>query len=160
ATAIWFVCPAPDRVPGRGRPLGEMFAPMKYTRVWRFSLYYVVVFGAYVALSAWLPNYYVSTYGLSLPDASLPPPLSIFPRSLLRPFGGWLSDRSGPRVVPVAVFVGPAAATLPLCLPASVLPLGPGAFTALMVLVGVGMGIGKASVYKYIPNYFPADVGA
>ena len=29
-----------------------------------------------------------------------------------------------------------------------------------MVLVGIGMGLGKASVYKYIPNYFPQDVGA
>ena len=33
-------------------------------------------------------------------------------------------------------------------------------FTAMLVLVGVGMGIGKASVYKYIPNFYPKDVGA
>jgi len=26
--------------------------------------------------------------------------------------------------------------------------------------VGVGMGIGKAAVYKYIPDYYPKDVGA
>ena len=32
--------------------------------------------------------------------------------------------------------------------------------TVLMVLVGVAMGIGKASVYKYVPNYYPRDVGA
>lgn len=160
AAAVWFLCPRPDRKPGHGRPLTEMLAPMKHLRVWRFSLYYVVVFGAYVALSAWLPNYYVTTYGLSLRDASLLTALYIFPASLLRPLGGWLSDVYGPRAVTVAVFVGTAAATVPLCLPASVLPLGPAAFTAFMILVGVGMGIGKASVYKYIPNYFPADVGA
>ena len=29
-----------------------------------------------------------------------------------------------------------------------------------MFVVGCGMGIGKASVYKYVPNYFPNDVGA
>src|SRR4028119_2406266 len=29
-----------------------------------------------------------------------------------------------------------------------------------MLVVGVGMGIGKASVYKYVPNYYPNDVGA
>ena len=28
------------------------------------------------------------------------------------------------------------------------------------MVVGVGMGIGKASVYKYVPNYYPRDVGA
>jgi NNP family nitrate/nitrite transporter-like MFS transporter len=26
--------------------------------------------------------------------------------------------------------------------------------------MAVGMGIGKASVFKYIPNYYPSDVGA
>ena len=35
-------------------------------RVWRFSLYYVVTFGAYVALAAWLPKYYVDVYDQSL----------------------------------------------------------------------------------------------
>jgi NNP family nitrate/nitrite transporter-like MFS transporter len=160
AAATWYVCPRTDRVPGRGRPMADMLAPMKYMRVWRFSLYYVVVFGAYVALAAWLPNYYISTYGLSLRDASLLTALYIFPASLLRPLGGWLSDVYGPRAVTVAVFVGTAAVTLPLCLPASILPLGPVAFTTLMVLVGAGMGIGKGSVFKYIPNCFPADVGA
>src|SRR5262249_39191458 len=38
--------------------------------------------------------------------------------------------------------------------------LHPGTFALLMFVVGCGMGIGKASVYKYIPNYFPNDVGA
>jgi len=33
-------------------------------------------------------------------------------------------------------------------------------FRVADVVVGSGMGIGKASVYKYIPNYFPNDVGA
>jgi NNP family nitrate/nitrite transporter-like MFS transporter len=30
----------------------------------------------------------------------------------------------------------------------------------LLFIVGVGMGIAKASVFKYVPNYFPNDVGA
>jgi MFS transporter, NNP family, nitrate/nitrite transporter len=160
AVAIWLLCPAPDRKPGQGRPLREMLAPLKQVRVWRFSLYYVVVFGAYVALSAWLPNYYVNTYGLDLRGASLLTALFIFPASLLRPVGGWLSDLYGPRAVTYSVFGGMTLATIPLCLPASVLPLGVTSFTALLLVVGVGMGIGKASVYKYIPNYFPSDVGA
>lgn len=160
AAAIWAFCPAQDPRPGQGRKLLDMLAPLKYVRVWRFSLYYVVVFGAYVALSAWLPNYYVNTYGVSLRTASLLTALFIFPASLLRPLGGWLSDKYGPRTVTYAVFAGMLAATVPLCLPASVLPLNVWTFAGLTVLVAVGMGIGKASVYKYIPNYYPNDVGA
>lgn len=32
-------------------------------------------------------------------------------------------------------------------------------FTALVLIVGVATGIGKAAVYKHIPDYFPKDVG-
>ena len=42
-----------------------MLRPLKYMRVWRFSLYYVVVFGVYVALSVWLPKYYVDVYKMN-----------------------------------------------------------------------------------------------
>ena len=160
ALAVVLLCPANDPRPGKGRSARDMLAPLKFVQVWRFSLYYVVVFGAYVALSAWLPSYYVNTYEVSLATASLLTALFIFPASLLRPVGGWLSDRYGPRIVTYAVFVGMAAATIPLCLPPSVLSLGVAGFAALTFAVAVGMGIGKASVYKYIPNYYPRDVGA
>lgn len=160
AVTIWMFCPALDPKPGQGRLVRDMMQPLKYVRVWRFSLYYVVVFGAYVALSAWLPNYYVNTYGVSLRTASLLTSLFIFPASLLRPLGGWLSDKYGPRIVTYAVFIGMMAATIPLCLPSDVLPMNVWMFAALTVAVAVGMGIGKASVFKYIPNYYPSDVGA
>ncbi|MCC6698485.1 MAG: MFS transporter, partial [Candidatus Hydrogenedentes bacterium] len=32
-------------------------------------------------------------------------------------------------------------------------------FTALVFVVGIMMGIGKAAVYKHIPDYFPTEVG-
>ena len=160
AIAILIFSPMPDRMPGRGRPMRELLAPLAHVRVWRFSLYYVVVFGAYVALAAWLPSYYMNTYLIDLRSAALLTALFIFPASLLRPLGGWLSDVYGPRRVTYTVFVAMTFATLPLCLPPTWLSLSVEAFTGLMILVGVCMGIGKASVYKYIPNYFPADVGA
>ncbi|HCV22619.1 MAG TPA: MFS transporter, partial [Candidatus Latescibacteria bacterium] len=32
-------------------------------------------------------------------------------------------------------------------------------FTALSLIIGAVMGIGKAAVYKHIPDYFPEDIG-
>ena len=32
-------------------------------------------------------------------------------------------------------------------------------FTVLVFIIGIAMGIGKAAVYKYIPDFFPNDVG-
>jgi NNP family nitrate/nitrite transporter-like MFS transporter len=159
------LAPSPDPMPGRGRRLAEMLVPLKHMRVWRFSLYYVVVFGAYVALSGWLPTFYKDTFHVPLRTAALLTATYILPASLLRPLGGWLSDCHGPRVVTYAVFIVMSMALLALSVPYQTywgVPyrLGPGTFAALMFVVGCAMGVGKASVYKYVPDYFPEDVGA
>jgi NNP family nitrate/nitrite transporter-like MFS transporter len=179
AAGLWFLCPSEDRKPGAGRPLAELLRPLRQVRVWRFSLYYVIVFGAYVALSVWLPKYYVDVFGLSLPQAALLTALFIFPASLLRPLGGWLSDKFGARRIMYWVFGSMLLALLVLSaphghivfyVPDQIHPsgqietlrfvMGPTLFTLLVFIVGCGMGIGKAAVYKYIPEYFPKDVGA
>jgi NNP family nitrate/nitrite transporter-like MFS transporter len=161
AAVLWLLAPAPDRRPGSSRSVASMLAPLRVVRVWRFGLYYVVVFGAYVAFSLWLPNYYKTVYGLSLSKATLLTALFIFPASLLRPLGGWLSDRFGARPVTYAVFVTMLLACIPLAAPEGWFgAMGLGSFVFLVEVLAVGMGIGKASVYKYIPEYFPRDVGA
>ena len=163
--AILWLAPKADHKPGQGRTLAQLLAPLRHVRVWRFCIYYVVVFGAYVALSGWLPKFYVDAYALELRDAALLTALFIFPASLLRPLGGYLSDRFGPRVVTYTVFVVMLAALGVLSVPAGTyfgveFRLSVEVFTCLLMVVGCGMGIGKASVFKYIPNYFPGDVGA
>lgn len=179
AAAIWFLCPRHDHTPGAGRPLRELLRPLRQMRVWRFSLYYVVVFGAYVALSVWLPKYYMDVFHLPLQEAALLTTLFIFPASLLRPLGGWLSDRLGARRIMYWVFGAMLAALLLLAAPNGHIVLyvpenvaaggqintmrfvmNPWLFTFLVFIVGCSMGIGKAAVYKYIPEYFPRDVGA
>ncbi len=155
AVCVWFLAPTPDHRPGVGRSTRELLTPLKVVRVWRFGLYYIVVFGAYVALSLWLPKYYVDVYGYELRTAGFLTALFIFPASLLRPFGGWLSDHLGARLVTYVSFGAMILALAGLTFSLGVVP-----FTVLVVLVGVTMGIGKASVYKYIPEYFPRDVGA
>lgn len=160
AAAVWFAAPHPNRCPSQGRSRKDLYAPLQYVRVWRFGFYYVVVFGAYVALAAYLPQYYVDAYDLTLATAGYLTALYIFPASLLRPLGGWLSDRYGPRCVTYGVFITMTVALTLTCLPNHWYDPGVVGFTALMCIVGCAMGIGKGSVYKYITNYFPNDVGA
>lgn len=157
AVALHVLAPKQDRVPGQGRALRSMTQPLSQVRVWRFGLYYIVVFGAYVALSMWLPAYYTRVYQVSLATAALLTAAFIFPASLLRPLGGYLSDKFGGRVVTYFVFVSMTLVSLVLCLPSSMLPLA--VFFSATLLLGVGMGVGKASVYKYVPEYYPKDVG-
>ncbi len=179
AFALWVFAPKQDIKPGADRPMMEMLKPLQYIRVWRFSLYYVVVFGAYVALSVWLPKYYVDVYGLELKHAALLTTLFIFPASLLRPVGGYLSDKFGARRIMYWVFGLMLGACLFLSMPSLTVVLNfptgvdPSSqreaftfsmnvtwFTVWIFIVGVCMGVGKAAVYKYIPEYFPKDVGA
>jgi NNP family nitrate/nitrite transporter-like MFS transporter len=172
---VLFVAPRQDRIAGAGKPIGEMLAPLKHVRVWRFSLYYAAVFGAYVALAAWLPKYYVENFDIPLREAALLTAIFIFPASLLRPVGGWFSDRFGARRVMYWTFGAMLVTTGILMMPNGHLviahpdgtqsshlayAIGLVPFVILVFLLGCAMGIGKAAVYKHIPEYFPDNVGS
>lgn len=175
AVVMFFVTPHRDRMPGASRTVRQMLRPLTDIRVWRFSLYYVVVFGAYVALSAYLPAYYVDNFGVDLATAGLLTATFIFPASLLRPLGGWFSDRWGARRAMYGTFFVMLAASGVLMMPNGhiVLYQPDGGrnevmhysislwlFVALVFVIGCAMGIGKAAVYKHIPTYFPDNVGS
>src|SRR3989344_3123775 len=49
----------------------KMLSPLKTVRVWRFGLYYFLVFGCFVAFSQWLMPYFVSVYYLPLVTAGI-----------------------------------------------------------------------------------------
>ena len=175
AGLIWFGTPHQDRAPGTGQPLREQVRPLRSVRVWRFSLYYVAVFGAYVALAAWLPTYYMDNFSVSLQTAALLTATYIFPASLLRPYGGHLSDRFGARRVMYWTFGAMLVVTGILMMPNGHIvishpdgtqsehlaySIGLVPFAVLVFLLGCAMGVGKAAVFKHIPEYFPGNVGA
>ena len=49
----------------------EQFAPLANVQVWRFSLYYFFVFGAFVALALWLPHYLIDVYHVDVETAGM-----------------------------------------------------------------------------------------
>ena len=161
AAAVALFCPRDVEKSGPRRSIGELLRPLNRARVWRFSLYYVVVFGAYVALSLALPKYYMGRYGLPLGEAGLLAALFIFPASLLRPLGGYLSDRLGPRGVMYVVFAVMLAASAILAGDRSAgYAVGLWPFVVVVFVIGIAMGLGKAAVYKYIAEFYPKDVAA
>lgn len=217
----------------------QMLRPLKNMRVWRFGLYYFLVFGGFVSLAQWLVPYYVNVYSMSIVLAGLLTSIFSFPSGVIRALGGVLSDKFGARSVMYWVLgvmalccfllffpkmdiestgsgimarkggvvtavtaneiqVGNDVYALKPALPTAfddsstvLLPristwhesrvqvgdqvskrqlLARGVthiyfqanvwvFTALVFLIGIAMGIGKAAVYKHIPEYFPDEVG-
>ncbi len=214
--------------------------PLKDIRVWRFGLYYFLVFGCFVAFSQWLVPYFVNVYYLPLVTAGILAALFSFPSGVIRALGGWLSDNWGGRTVmywvlgtsvlicfllivpkmeissPGQGIMAQASGTVtavtdssivvgermyPLALKTNRLEnidertvifprkdtwqelvvevgqevskkqlLAKGVtriffqanvwvFAVLVILIGSIWGIGKAAVYKHIPEYYPNEVG-
>jgi NNP family nitrate/nitrite transporter-like MFS transporter len=148
-------------------------APLKKLQVWRFSLYYFFVFGAFVALALWLPKYYVGQYGMNLKEAGLLAASFSIAGSAFRAIGGYLSDRFGARSVMYWTFSVCMVCCFILSYPATdyvvhgikgdiVFSSGLGfiPFTVVLFTLGLFMSFGKAAVYKHIPVYYPDNVGS
>ncbi|ANI16370.1 MFS transporter [Pseudomonas citronellolis] len=153
-------------------PLAEQLAPLAELRVWRFSLYYFFVFGAFVALALWLPHYLMQVFGVSLASAGVIAALYTVPASLFRILGGWLSDRYGARRVMYWTLGVSVLCTFLLSYPPTryivsgvrgdlefSLHLGLAGFIPVIVVLGFFMSLGKAAVFKHIPSYYPQHVG-
>ena len=147
--------------------------PLKNVQVWRFSLYYFFVFGAFVALSLWLPQYMIRVYGLDIRVAGMIAAFFSVPASLFRAYGGHLSDVYGARRVLYWTFLVSIVATFVLAYPptdyvvhgvngttAFHLEMGVVGFTVTIFILGFFMALGKAAVYKHIPVYYPRHVGS
>ena len=218
----------------------ELLSPLKQARVWRFGLYYFLVFGCFVAFSQWLVPYFVNVYHVSLVEAGMLAAFFSFPSGVIRALGGWLSDKVGARIVMYWVLGASVLVSLMLIVPKMeivspgkgiaavedgvveavstrsitvgtrsypltskpvsmsegddqtlILPtkdawhepvveqgqtierkalLAKGVtriyfqanlwiFAVLVIVLGSIWGIGKAAVYKHIPDYFPGEVG-
>ena len=85
-------------------PLTRRLAATLRLRVtWHASALYAVAFGGYVAFSVYLPAYLKTAYGLTQADAANRMAGFVVLAVLMRPIGGWLSDR----IAPTRVLAGP-----------------------------------------------------
>jgi len=141
--------------PGGPLELKALLAPLNSARTWRLGLYYMATFGVFVATTLTISDIYVDTYHMSIKTAGLLATTFTFAASLCRIPGGYLADKFGARQVTrlslTTIFccLTPVCFGLPLVLTVSLV------FTA-----GIAMGVGMASVFRYIPDYFPDTVGA
>ncbi len=242
--AVVFYVGTKNKTPegAKSKTIRQQLQPLKHVRVWRFGLYYFLVFGGFVALAQWLVPYYLNVYGMTIVMAGLMTSIFSLPSGVIRALGGWLSDLVGPRKVLYSVLTATAVCCFLLIFPkmdiespgrgvmaqragtvtavseagvqidersytlksrssdltesysesqALVLPVittwhepvvevgdavskrqlvargvthiyfqaNVWIFTGLVFIIGIAMGIGKAAVYKYIPDFFPNDVG-
>jgi len=151
----------------------DQLKALKDPRVLKYCQYYSIVFGGYVALSLWMVQYYVGEYGLDIRVAALLAACFSLPGGVLRAIGGVLSDKYGAHGVTWWVMWVCWICLFILSYPQTDFTIvtveGPRtfhvglnvyAFTALMFALGIAMAFGKASVFKYISDDYPGNIGA
>ena len=150
----------------------EQLLVLKDPTVWRYSQYYSIVFGGYVALSLWMTKYYISEYGFDLQLAALLAAAFSIPGGVLRAIGGWFSDKYGAHTVTWWVLWISLVCLFVLSYPQTDftiqtvtgpksfhLGLNATVFTVIMFAMGIAFAIGKASVFKYISDDYPHNIG-
>ena len=134
---------------------GELLMAADETRTWGLTFLYFVSFGGFLALTAWFPTYWINLHHLSLTNAGI---LGGVGFSLLaavaRVGGGSLAEWFGGEVMALISFsivlAGAALLTFLTAFPINV---------AGELLIGLGMGLGNAAVFKMVPKYVPHAVG-
>ena len=150
----------------------EQLQVLKDPTVWRYSQYYSIVFGGYVALSLWMTKYYISEYGFDIQFAALLAAGFSIPGGVLRAIGGWFSDKYGAHFITWWVLWISLVCLFFLSYPQTEftiltvsgpktfhIGLGPTLFTIIMFTMGIAFAIGKASVFKYISDDYPHNIG-
>jgi NNP family nitrate/nitrite transporter-like MFS transporter len=118
AMAILFMIFTQNKQPASsGKSLKLLLKPLKAVRVWRFGLYYFLVFGCFVTFSQWLVSYFLNVYNTSLVMAGMFAPCFSLPAGLFRAVGGWLSDKFGARKVMYWVLGGSVVLSFLLLIP-------------------------------------------
>lgn len=161
------------RTGAKAPSFAQQFGPLKNLQVWRFSLYYFFVFGAFVALALWLPHYLIDVYGVDVRTAGMAAASFSLSASLFCAYGGHLSDKFGAQSIMYWTFGFSLVFLFMLSYPptdyliqskdgviAFSTSIGLWPFVATLFALGFFMSLGKAAVFKHIPVYYPNNVGA
>ncbi len=173
AILFWFFTFSdPAHKVGKAITMREQLAVLKDPKVWKYSQYYSIVFGGYVALALWMTKYYIGEYGFDLKIAALMAAAFSIPGGMLRAVGGYFSDKFGAHTVTwwvlwvslvclfflsypqtdISIMTVKGAKTFHFGLDATL-------FTIIMFSMGIAFAIGKASVFKYISDDYPHNIG-
>lgn len=125
-------------------------------QTWALVAIYFSTFGGFVALTAWLPTYWMSAFGVTAVTAGFLTAAYSLLASVVRIAGGVMSDRlyeGGANTSTLALLIMLSGALLMTMATDFELAV-PGE-----VLLALGMGLANAAVFKMVPQAVPQAVG-
>src|SRR5688572_20081584 len=118
------------------------------------SILYALTFGGFVGFASFLTTFFHESYHVSRVDAGDLTTVVVVAGSLLRPVGGWLSDRVGGYRVLVMLLAG-----FSVCV-ALVGTLPTVRVAVALLFVGMALlGMGNGAVFQLVPQRFPERIG-
>lgn len=151
----------------RAREMGQELFPAGTTmdslriaarawQTWGLVAIYFTTFGGFVALTAWLPMYWMSAFGFSVVMAGVLTAVYSILTSVVRIAGGMMADRlyqGGYNTAILAILIMLAGALVMTSAREYELAI-PG-----VILLAIGMGICNAAVFKVVPQVVPQAIG-
>lgn len=123
-------------------------------KTWALVFVYFTTFGGFIALTAWFPTYWTRFFGVGLGTAGLLTALFSVGASLIRVYGGLISDRLGGENTLIGSLSLTVAGALILTLSGLY-----GLSIVGALLMAAGMGVANAAVFKLVPQEVPDAVG-
>jgi NNP family nitrate/nitrite transporter-like MFS transporter len=157
----------PDEAKSQAREFGQELFPARSVmeslrisarvwRTWALVWIYFTTFGGFIALTAWLPTYWMKFFGVSLVKAGMLTAAFSILASLVRVGGGMLADQlqeGGENTAILALLIALVGALVMTSSHQYELSV-PGE-----ILLALGMGICNAAVFKIVPQAVPEAVG-
>jgi len=167
-----FTYEKPEHKVGSHVTLADQLKLLKDPNIWKYMQYYSLVFGGFVGLSLWMTKYFISEYDFDITHAALLATVFVLPSGVIRALGGWVSDKYGAYKVTwwvmwiswVCLFIMSYPQTEMVIKTVSGdvsigLGLNVWVFTSLLFVVGIAWGFGKASVFKFLSDEYPENIG-
>lgn len=123
-------------------------------KTWALVAVYFTTFGGFIALTAWLPVYWMSFHSVTPVVAGMLAGGYSILTSLIRVGGGYLSDSRGGEITGIMALGTMLAGALLMTLSGNF-----GLSVAAEVLMAIGMGVANAAVFKLVAQEVPEAVG-
>jgi len=144
---------SPDNPPAKS--FADYVEVLKDKDSWWFMFFYCVTFGGFVGMASSLTIYFNDQYALSAIHAGYFTAACVFAGSLVRPIGGFFSDRFGG--IKTLSWMYAIAATF-----LAILSLNLNHQVAALIVVMVTMialGMGNGAVFQLVPQRFRKEIG-
>jgi MFS transporter, NNP family, nitrate/nitrite transporter len=136
------------------KSLADYSAVLRIAETGWFCVFYAITFGGFVGLVSFLGIFFRDQYALTKVQAGAFVTLCALTGSMIRPLGGYLSDRFGGIRVLTWLYLGVAGTMAGM---SALPPLGP---SILLLVTGLTLlGMGNGAVFQLIAQRFPGEIG-